>query len=173
MNEAIWKQSCSHAVRYIHLLSLSGRPKPRWCFLSGLLRQTALTKERYGDSFRGLGSNTLPSSWEADTLPLSVSSFIVSIKVENPWKYATWCVFLCVSVDACMRALFASATYLRFLSFQVTVLEPCAFSYNYISAFVFFFVFVSSFLEPCVFVLLCCLLVWRLQTINTSQIFHW
>jgi len=58
-----------------------------------------------------------------------------------------------------MRALFASATYLRFLSFQVTVLEPCAFSYNYISAFVFFFVFVSSFLEPCVFVLLCCLLV--------------
>ena len=160
-------------MRYIHLLSLGGRPKPRWCFLSGRLRQMAVTKERYGDSIRGLGSNTQPSSWEADTLLLSFSSCIVPIKVENPWKYATWCVFLCVSVGACMRALFAGATYLRFLSFQVTVLEPCAFSYNYISAFVFFFVFVGSLPESCVFVLLGYLLVWRLQTIKTSQIFRW
>jgi len=32
---------------------------------------TLLPKERYGNSLSGCGSNTQPSNWEVDTLPLN------------------------------------------------------------------------------------------------------
>ena len=53
------------------MTALGGRPKPELCFLPGRLRWTLLLKKRYGNSLSGCGSNTQPSNWEADTLPLS------------------------------------------------------------------------------------------------------
>jgi len=46
--------------------AVGGRPKPELCFLPGRLRLTLLPKEGYGNSLIGCGSNTQPSTWEAD-----------------------------------------------------------------------------------------------------------
>jgi len=51
--------------------AVSGRPKLEMCPLPGRLRWRLLPKERYGNSPSGRGSNTQPSKWGADTLPLS------------------------------------------------------------------------------------------------------
>ena len=53
------------------LVTANGRPKPELCFLPGRLRWTLLPKEHYSNSLSGCGSNTQPSNWEADTLPLN------------------------------------------------------------------------------------------------------
>jgi len=51
----------------ILVMAIGGRSKPKIC-LSRRLRWTLLLKERYGNWLSGHGSNTQPSSWEADTL---------------------------------------------------------------------------------------------------------
>ena len=55
---------------YFCVTAIGGRPKPEIRFLPGQLRWTLLPKERYGDSL-SCGWNTQPSTWAADTLPLS------------------------------------------------------------------------------------------------------
>jgi len=52
----------------ILVMAIGSRPKSQFCLL---LRWTLLPKEHYGGSVNGCGSNTQPSNWEADTLPLS------------------------------------------------------------------------------------------------------
>ena len=49
------------------MTAVGGRPKPEACFLLERLRWTLLPKEHYSGSLSGRGSNTQPSSWEADT----------------------------------------------------------------------------------------------------------
>ena len=62
----------SHATRLICLPTTGSRSKPKQCFLLRRLRWTLLPKEHYGESLSGRGSNTQPSNWETDTLPLSL-----------------------------------------------------------------------------------------------------
>ena len=59
------------AAVFLLMTAIGGRPKPELCFLLGRLRWTLLPKESYGNSLSGCASNTQPSNWKADTLPLS------------------------------------------------------------------------------------------------------
>jgi len=51
--------------------AVSGRLMPGICSLPGRFWGTLLPKKCYGSSLSGRGSYTQPSTWEADTLPLS------------------------------------------------------------------------------------------------------
>ena len=72
--------------------AVSGWPKPKICPLPEPLRWTVLPKERYGNFLNGRGSNTQPSNWEGDTLPLSYcrplqpSVLTVSVMNEGTFK---------------------------------------------------------------------------------------
>jgi len=78
-----------HLFLYFILVTVvGGRPKPETYFLPARLRWTLLlNKERYGNSLSGRGSNTHPSSWEADPLTLSYRTFkFPRFFVRNPGK---------------------------------------------------------------------------------------
>jgi len=66
-NFALW----STFFLLILVTTIGGRQKSELCFLPGWLKWTLLPKERYGNSHSGCGSNTQPSIWESDTLPLN------------------------------------------------------------------------------------------------------
>ena len=51
--------------------------------LAGQLRRTLLSKERYGNLLSGCGSNTQPSNWEADTLPVSYCMLLQALCFES------------------------------------------------------------------------------------------
>jgi len=53
------------------ILAMAISATPETFLLPGRLRRTILPKKRYGDSLRVGESDTQPSNWEADTLPLS------------------------------------------------------------------------------------------------------
>jgi len=60
------------ACNAMDLFDANWRQTEAWMMLlPGQLRWTLLPKERYGEPLRGRGSSAQPSSWEADTLPLS------------------------------------------------------------------------------------------------------
>jgi len=61
--------SVSYHLWHFFGTAINGRPKPEICFLPGRLKWTLLPEERY-NALSSRGSNTQPSSWEANTLPL-------------------------------------------------------------------------------------------------------
>jgi len=64
---------CAKIFLIILATAISGMPTPKICFSPGQLKRTILPKKRYSDSLSGRGSNTQPTSWEADTLPLDIA----------------------------------------------------------------------------------------------------
>ena len=66
----------------ILVTAIGGRPEPDLCFLPGRWRWTLLPEERYGNSLSVCGSNTQPSNWEADILPLSNSLKVLEQRCE-------------------------------------------------------------------------------------------
>ena len=66
------KNSMRRAKKWFFIiLATAASGMPEICFLPGQLRWTILPKERYGDSLSAGESDTQPSSWEVDTVPLS------------------------------------------------------------------------------------------------------
>jgi len=70
-----WNKVCpTWSFLLILVTAIGSMPKFELCFLPGRLRWIPLTKERYGNSLSGCGSNTQPSNWEADTFLLNYCS---------------------------------------------------------------------------------------------------
>ena len=55
----------------ILMTAIGGSPWPEFLLLAGAAEVNALAKKRYSNSFSGRGSNSQPSNWWADTLPLT------------------------------------------------------------------------------------------------------